>query len=97
MRSASCDKCIEGRLAEEGADQRTWAVIAALDVIARRGSVSRVAVGLVWLMANPSHPVPIIGTQTAERLADARRALELRLTRGDWYVVLTASRQKRLP
>ena len=86
-----------GRLAGEGGDDRSRAVIAALDVIARRESVSRTAVALAWVMAHPSRPIPIIGTQHPERMSDARHALEVRLTREDWYAVLTASRQKRLP
>lgn len=86
-----------GRLGGEGADERARAVIAALDSIAQRESTSRVAVALAWVMAHPSRPIPIIGTQNAERMIDARRALEVRLTRADWYGVLTASRRKRLP
>ena len=86
-----------GRLAGEGADERSRAVIAALDTIAERESVPRVAVALAWVMAHPSRPIPIIGTQNATRLHEARRALEVRLTREDWYAVLTASRQQPLP
>jgi predicted oxidoreductase len=84
-------------LAGDGSDERSRAVIAALDGIARRESATRVAVALAWVMAHPSRPIPIIGTQNPERIGDARRALEVPLTREDWYAVLTASRQKRLP
>jgi predicted oxidoreductase len=86
-----------GRLAADGSDERSRAVVAALDEIARGQSVSRVAVALAWVMAHPSRPIPIVGTQNPDRMSDARRALEVRLTREDWYKVLTASRQKRLP
>jgi predicted oxidoreductase len=86
-----------GRLGREAVDERSRAVIAALDSIAQRESTSRVAVALAWVMAHPSRPIPIIGTQNAERMSDARRALEVRLTRADWYAVLSASRQQRLP
>lgn len=78
-------------------DERARSVLAALDSIARRESASRVAVALAWVMAHPSRPIPIIGTQNAGRMRDARRALEVRLTREDWYAVLTASRHAPLP
>jgi predicted oxidoreductase len=86
-----------GRLAGEGGAQRERAVIGALDAIARREDTSRVAVALAWIMAHPSRPIPILGTQQVDRLSEARRALEVRLTRDDWYAVLTASRQMGLP
>jgi predicted oxidoreductase len=86
-----------GRLTGAASDARTRAVIAALDTIALREAVSRVAVALAWVMAHPSRPIPIVGTQNAARVVEAGRALDVRLTREDWYTVLTASRQERLP
>jgi predicted oxidoreductase len=86
-----------GRLGGEGGDLRARDVIAVLDTLALRESASRTDVALAWVMAHPSRPIPILGTQNVERLGHARRALDVRLTRDDWYAVLTASRQKRLP
>lgn len=86
-----------GRLAGAGADDRSKAVIAVLDAIAQRVAASRVAVALAWVMAHPSRPVPIVGTQQVGHLAEARHALDVRLTRADWYAVLAASRQAPLP
>ncbi len=85
------------QLAGAGDDARSRAVAAALDEIAARESVPRTAVALAWVMAHPSRPIAIIGTQTPDRMTDAVRALEVRLSRADWYAVLTASRQARLP
>jgi predicted oxidoreductase len=86
-----------GLLAGGGDDARSRAVTAALDAIAARESAPRTAVALAWVMAHPSRPIAIIGTQNPQRMTDAARALEVRLTRTDWYAVLTASRQARLP
>lgn len=86
-----------GRLTGEASDARTRAVITALDAIALRESASRAAVALAWVMAHPSRPIPIIGTQNPVRVGEAWRALDARLTREDWYAVLTASRQEQLP
>jgi predicted oxidoreductase len=86
-----------GRLAGDGADERSRAVAASLDELAARESAPRTAVALAWVMAHPSRPIAIIGTQNANRMTEAVRALDVRLTRTDWYAVLTASRQARLP
>jgi predicted oxidoreductase len=86
-----------GALAAGGTDTRTLAVTAALDEIAARESVPRTAVALAWVMAHPSRPIAIVGTQNPQRMTEAVRALEVRLTRADWYAVLTASRQAKLP
>jgi predicted oxidoreductase len=86
-----------GRLAGVGKDARTRAVIEALDRIALRDAVPRTAVALAWVLAHPSRPIAIIGTQQADRIREAARACDVRLTRADWYAVLTASRQEKLP
>jgi predicted oxidoreductase len=72
-------------------------VIDALDRIAVRDAVPRTAAALAWVLAHPSRPIAIIGTQQADRIREAVRALDVRLTRADWYAVLTASRQEKLP
>lgn len=86
-----------GRLAGDGGDERSRAVIGALESVAHREGVPRAAVALAWVLAHPSRPVAIVGTQNPERMREAVRALDVRLTRADWYTVLTASRQARLP
>jgi predicted oxidoreductase len=86
-----------GRLAASGIDDRSRAVIAALEAIGQRQGASTVAAALAWIMAHPARPIPIVGTQTPERMAEAIRALDIRMTRGDWYRVLAASRQAPLP
>jgi aryl-alcohol dehydrogenase-like predicted oxidoreductase len=81
----------------DGSDGRSRAVIAVLDKIALREATPRSAVALAWVLAHPSRPIAIIGTQTPQHMDEAVRALGVRLTREDWYEVLTASRQARLP
>jgi predicted oxidoreductase len=89
----------QGRLGDgaESSDPKTIAVRAALETLAKREGVPLSAVAYAWLMAHPARPIPIIGTQTEARIAEANRALEVRLTRADWYAVLTAARGERLP
>ena len=78
-------------------DARAKAVADALDGVSREQGVSRAAAALSWIMAHPSRPIPIIGSQTPERVIDAADALKVRWTRASWYAVLVASRQEPLP
>lgn len=83
-----------GALAE---DARTDRVIAALDAIARRDGTPRSAVAYAWIMAHPSRPIPLVGSQDPARIREARSAYAVHLTREDWYRILVAARGARLP
>ena len=76
---------------------RDSAVAAELDRIAKEQGVSRSVAAYGWLMAHPAGIVPIIGSQQAERIAEAADALAMRWTRQDWYAVLVAARGVNLP
>ena len=78
-----------GQLAEP-TEPRAIAVAAALDVVADDQRVSRSAAALSWIMAHPARAIPIIGSQTAARIAEAADALRVRWTRRSWYAVLVA-------
>ncbi len=85
-----------GRLAEPQ-DARGRAVAGLLDVKAEEHGVSRSAAALSWIMAHPARPIPIVGTQRTERIAEIPNALKPRWTRADWYRVLEASMGETLP
>ena len=78
-------------------DARATTVCAALDAVASDQGVSRAAAALSWLMAHPSRPIPIVGSQRPERIAETADALRVRWTRANWYAVLVAARQEPLP
>lgn len=77
--------------------ERDRAVAAELDRIAGDAGVSRAVAAYGWLMAYPAGIVPIIGSQSPERIAEGAEALTMRWTREDWYAVLVAARGERLP
>ena len=79
------------------ASARDRAVAAELDRVGREQGVSRSVAAFGWLMAHPAGIVPIIGSQNAERIAEAVQALAMRWTRQDWYAVLVAARGEPLP
>lgn len=76
---------------------RDQAVAAELDRVAGEQGVSRSVAAYSWLLAHPARIIPIVGSQNAERIAEAAQSLTVRWTRTDWYAVLVAARGERLP
>ncbi|MBV8970774.1 MAG: aldo/keto reductase [Sphingomonadaceae bacterium] len=88
----------QGRLGgDDAADDRTTAVRAALDAHAAKYGVSRSAVAYAWIMAHPSKPIPIVGSQNPARIREAADAFKVRFERAEWYAILEASLGERLP
>jgi predicted oxidoreductase len=85
-----------GRLGKPS-DERSRTVAAALDAKAAEAGVSRAAAAYSWIMAHPSRPIPIVGTQTPARIAEIPDAYTPRWTRAEWYQVLVAARGAPLP
>jgi predicted oxidoreductase len=69
----------------------------AIDLIARERNVSRGVVGLAWLLKHPAGIVPIIGTADPKNIRDLAKAVDLDLTREEWYALMEAAHGHRLP
>jgi predicted oxidoreductase len=50
-----------------------------------------------WVMAHPSGPVPVIGTNRDGRIRDAAAAAGIKLDRQDWYALWTAAKGHGIP
>jgi predicted oxidoreductase len=50
-----------------------------------------------WILAHPSHPLPVIGTNKLERLRSAAQADDIVLEREDWYGLWEAAQGRRIP
>ncbi|MEO5938848.1 MAG: aldo/keto reductase [Sphingomonas sp.] len=79
------------------ADERSMRVAAALDTVAAAQGVGRAAAAYSWIMAHPARPIPIVGSQKVERVAELADAFKVKWTRQAWYDVLVASRGEKLP
>jgi predicted oxidoreductase len=77
--------------------ERDKAAAVALDIVAQEHNVSRAAAAYSWIMAHPSRPIPIIGSQKAERVTEAADAYAVQWTRDSWYNIFVASRGVPLP
>ena len=67
-----------------------------LDLVARERGVSRSVTALAWLLRHPSKIVPIIGSTNPTNIEDAAKAVDLELSREDWYLVFEAALGHRL-
>lgn len=85
-----------GRIADPKS-ARDLEVAAALDAVANEQGVSRTAAAYSWLMAHPARPIPLVGSQRAQRITEAADALKVRWTRAQWYAVLVAAKGEPLP
>ena len=72
-------------------------LVAELDRIAARDGVDRGTVALAFVLAHPSAPVAIVGTQQPERITASRAALDVQIDRADAYAIVQASEGIALP
>ncbi len=68
-----------------------------IDALAARENVDRTAIALAFILAHPSGPVAIVGSQQPERLEAATDALKVTLERADVYTLIEASEGEALP
>ncbi len=63
----------------------------------RYGNATLEQFAYAWLLAHPSRPLPIVGTNNIERIRRAARACEITLERQDWYALWEAAQGRRIP
>jgi predicted oxidoreductase len=78
-------------------DERFGNLIAVLDRVASENETTRDCIALAWLLAHPAGVVPIIGTQSPDRIRSAAGAFNVKMSRRDWYAILEASLGQRMP
>lgn len=85
-----------GRLVADGeAAGRIRAAAAGLSDKYGGASVDQLA--YAWIMAHPSRPIPVIGTNRAERIASAAAAHAIAIERADWFALWIAARGHGIP
>ena len=72
-------------------------LVTVLDRLAEREGVDRSQVALAFVLAHPSAPIPIIGTQDRSRITASNAALDVHLDRADVYDIVQASEGVPLP
>lgn len=70
---------------------------AAAAMAARYDNASVEQLAYAWIMAHPSLPLPVIGTNKIERIQSAARSVEISLSREDWYALWEAAQGRHIP
>ncbi len=70
---------------------------AAADLSDAYGGASLDQLAYAWILAHPSQPLAVIGTNQASRLAPLVKATDLRLEREHWYALWTAAKGHTIP
>lgn len=73
------------------------ALLKTVDEIARERGATRIEIALAWLISHPSKIQPVIGTVRPDRIREAAKAPELKLSREEWYRLLIAARGEPMP
>ena len=55
------------------------------------------ALAIAWVLAHPSRPVGILGTNKIRRIQSAAKAATIKLKHEDWYALWTASKGHSIP
>jgi predicted oxidoreductase len=66
-------------------------VMSALSNVASQNNVDETAVAIAWLLAHPSRILPVLGTNSLERIKSMSAALDVRMDRQTWYEIYTAA------
>jgi predicted oxidoreductase len=65
--------------------------------LAEREKVDLATLGIAFVLAHPSRPIPIIGTTNPDRVRESTLALKVNLDRADVYQIIQASMGEALP
>lgn len=64
----------------------------ALGSLGEKYGVSKIAIVTAWILRHPANIQPIAGTTSIKNLLDTLSAIDVKLTREEWYQIYTANR-----
>lgn len=62
-----------------------------INVLAEKYGVQNTAIAVAWILRHPAHIQTIVGTTNASRLEDICKAMDVTLTREEWYALYMAA------
>lgn len=72
-------------------------VMAALKTVADARGVDETAVAVAWLLAHPAGIIPVMGTNTLDRIAKFEDATKVEIDRQTWFEIYTAALGDEVP
>jgi len=86
-----------GRIFDSTNPAATRLAEAAKSMAARYNGASLEQLAYAWILAHPSHPLPVIGTNKLDRLQSAAQAETIVLERQDWFALWGAGQGCGIP
>ncbi len=86
-----------GRFSGRPAGESDRPAAAVVTELAQAHRVSREAIVLAFLLRHPAAIQPVIGSVSPERISACAQALDVTLSRADWYRLYVAARGRPLP
>ena len=86
-----------GRLFDPSHPAAARLAAAATSLSARYHGATLEQLAYAWIMAHPSGPLPVIGTNKLERIQSAAKADCIVLEREDWYALWEAAQGRKIP
>jgi predicted oxidoreductase len=86
-----------GRLFERSDEAAARLSRAAAGMSEKHGKATLEQLAYAWVLAHPSRPIPVIGTNKMERIESAAAAAGLTLEREDWYALWVAAHGHNIP
>ena len=86
-----------GRIFDSSNPAAARLAAAAKSMASRYGGATLEQLAYAWILAHPSHPLPVIGTNQPERLHAAAQADGIVLEREDWYALWEAAQGRKIP
>jgi predicted oxidoreductase len=70
---------------------------AAKEMESRTNGATLEQLAYAWILAHPSQPLPVIGTNKLERIQSVAKSVDIVLQREDWYALLQAAQGRKVP
>lgn len=86
-----------GRLFDRAHPAAQRLAVAAQSMSSRYHGATLEQLAYAWIMAHPSRPLPVIGTNKLERIHSAAQADAIVLEREDWYALWEAAQGRQVP
>ena len=87
----------QGRLFDPKNEAAQRVKVAAGKMSARYNNATLEQLAYAWIMAHPSGPLPVIGTNKIERIQSAAHSCGIKLEREDWYALWEAAQGRQIP
>ena len=86
-----------GRIFDKNDQAAARLAVTAAGMSGKYGDATLEQLAYAWILAHPSRPIPVIGTNKIERIESAAKAAELTLDREDWYALWVAAQGRNIP